>query len=56
MHDMIVLFASVRHQVSTWPASRALEVGKVAGLAASFGVLFILVLTLAGLSPPWSTP
>ncbi len=50
VHDMIVLFASVRHKGQSLSTIAEREVGKVAGTVASFAFLFILVLTLAGLS------
>src|SRR3954453_10881009 len=50
VHDMVVLFASVRHEGRSLSAIAESEVGKVAGLVASFAFLFILILTLAGLA------
>jgi carbon starvation protein len=64
VHDAVVLFASVRHKGRSLSVIAEHEVGKVAGLVASFAVLFILGLTLAGLSiavvnalfqSPWGT-
>ena len=63
VHDMVVLFASVRQQGESLPAITQREIGPVTGTVAGFAVLFILVLTLAGLSlacvsamhnAPWS--
>ncbi len=63
VHDMVILFASVRHQGKSISLIAEAEIGKVAGIVASFAVLFILTLTLAGLSiavvkamfnSPWS--
>ena len=63
VHDMVVLFASVRHDGKSISYIAESEIGKAAGIVASFAVLFILVLTLAGLSlavvnammkSPWS--
>jgi carbon starvation protein len=50
VHDMIVLFASVRHKGQSLSKIAESEIGKVAGGVASIAFLFILILTLAGLS------
>ena len=50
VHDMVVLFASVRHRAQSLAKIAESEVGKTGGLVASFAFLFILILTLAGLS------
>lgn len=50
VHDMVVLFASVRHRAQSLAKIAESEVGKTGGIVASFAFLFILVLTLAGLS------
>jgi len=50
VHDMIVLFASVRHKGQSLSKIAESEIGKLAGTVASFAFLFILLLTLAGLS------
>ncbi len=50
VHDTIVLFASVRHKGKSLSKIAETEIGKVAGTVASFAILFILILTLAGLS------
>ena len=64
VHDAIVLFASVRHKGKSLSVIAEAEIGKVAGKVASFAILFILILTLAGLSiavvnamfnSPWGT-
>jgi len=64
VHDMVVLFASVRHKGQSLSSIAATEIGQRAGLVASFAILFILILTLAGLSiavvnamfqSPWGT-
>ncbi|MCX5795817.1 MAG: carbon starvation protein A [Elusimicrobia bacterium] len=64
VHDMVVLFASVRHKGQSISRIAESEIGKTAGLAASLAVLSILILTLAGLSlavvnamaaSPWGT-
>jgi carbon starvation protein len=50
VHDMVVLFASVRHKGHSLAKIAESEIGKAAGTVASFAFLFILILTLAGLS------
>ncbi len=50
VHDMVVLFASVRHKGRSLSMIAEIEVGKAAGMVAHFAFLFILILTLAGLS------
>src|SRR5208337_994548 len=50
VHDMVVLFASVRHKGQSLSKIAESEIGKFAGLIASIAFLFILLLTLAGLS------
>ena len=64
VHDMVVLFASVRHKGRSLSVIAESEIGKAAGKVASVAILFILVLTLAGLSiavvnamfnSPWGT-
>ncbi len=50
VHDMIVLFASVRHKGHSLSKIAENEIGTAAGAVASFAFLFILILTLAGLS------
>lgn len=50
VHDMVVLFASVRHKGHSLAKIAEAEIGKVTGAVASFAILFILILTLAGLS------
>ncbi|ANH81907.1 carbon starvation protein CstA [Niabella ginsenosidivorans] len=63
VHDMVVLFASVRHKGESLASIAGKEVGKTTGLIAGTAILFILILTLAGLSlacisamyeAPWS--
>jgi len=63
VHDMVILFASIRHDGKSISLIAESEIGKAAGVVASFAVLFILILTLAGLSlavvnammkSPWS--
>src|SRR5690606_38476416 len=50
VHDMVVLFASVRHKGESLASIASKEIGKTTGTVAGFAVLFILILTLAGLS------
>lgn len=50
VHDMVVLFCSVRHKGRSLGRIARLEIGAFAGRAAAVAVLFILILTLAGLS------
>ena len=50
VHDMVSLFASVRYHGRSLPLIAKKEIGNKAGTVASFAVLFILILTLAGLS------
>ncbi len=50
VHDMVVLFASVRHRGQSLSKIAESEIGKSAGAVASVAFLFILILTLAGLS------
>jgi len=63
VHDMVVLFASVRHKGQSLATIASKEIGPVVGGIAGIAVLFILILTLAGLSlacisamheAPWS--
>ena len=46
----VVLFASVRHKGKSLSLIAEYEITKRASMVASFAILFILVLTLAGLS------
>jgi carbon starvation protein len=50
VHDMVVLFASVRHKGQGLAKIAENEIGKVTGSIASVAIMFILLLTLAGLS------
>ncbi|MGO9953883.1 MAG: carbon starvation protein A [Dissulfurispiraceae bacterium] len=50
VHDMVVLFASMRHKGQSLAKIAESEVGRTVGVVASFAFLFILILTLAGLS------
>ncbi len=64
VHDMVVLFASVRHKGQSLAKIAENEIGKGTGAVASVAIMFILILTLAGLSiavvnamfsSPWGT-
>ena len=64
VHDMVVLFASVRHKGQSLAYIAAQETDKLTGAVAAWAVLAILLLTLAGLSiavvnslfhSPWGT-
>lgn len=50
VHDMVVMFASVRHKGQSLASIASKEIGKTTGTVAGFAVLFIMVLTLSGLS------
>ena len=50
VHDMVVLFASVRHKGQSLATIATKEIGTTTGTIAGFAILFILILTLAGLS------
>jgi carbon starvation protein len=61
---MVTLFASVRHKGHSLPSIAALEIDSAAGKTAGIAIMFILLLTLAGLSlavvnslfqSPWGT-
>lgn len=63
VHDMVVIFASVRHKGESLATIAEREINPFIGTIAGFAVLFILILTLAGLSlacvsamhnAPWS--
>src|SRR6266568_8486978 len=49
VHDFVVLVASVRHKGKSLADIARTEVGPFAGMAATFAVLLILLVTLAGL-------
>lgn len=50
VHDMIILFASMRHDGLSIAEIAKAEIGKSAGLAAALAVIFILVITMAGMA------
>ena len=49
VHDMIILFASVRHDGLSIAEIAKLEIGKTTGLVAAISVVFILIITMAGM-------
>jgi len=49
VHDMIILFASIRHDGLSIAEIAKIEIGKNAGLAAAIAVIFILIITMAGM-------
>ncbi|WP_414647925.1 carbon starvation CstA family protein [Desulfitobacterium sp.] len=50
VHDMIILFASVRYNGRSLSEIAKEEIGKVSGLTTGIAILFILVLAMAGLA------
>lgn len=64
VHDMVVLFASVRHKGQSLSEIAKAEIGPVAGFAVGLAILFTITITMAGLSlvvvhalkhNPWGT-
>lgn len=64
VHDMVILFASVRHDGLSISEIAEDELGPVAGVVSAIAVLFILIITMAGLAlavvnalynSPWGT-
>jgi carbon starvation protein len=64
VHDFVILVASIRHDGKSLAEIARLEVGPVAGVAASIATLFIIIVALAGLGlavvnalahSPWGT-
>jgi carbon starvation protein len=64
VHDMVVLFASVRHQGRSLSDIAREEIGPIAGIAVGLAILFTITITMAGLSlvvvnalknNPWGT-
>lgn len=49
VHDMVILFASVRRDGSSLAGMAKREVGPVAGITAALAILFIIIVALAGL-------
>lgn len=50
VHDIVVLFASVRHRGESLAVIARSEIGKTAGTVSSIAFLLILILTIAGAS------
>jgi len=50
VHDMIILFGSIRHRGQSLSVIAKRDVGKVTGLATAFVILFIIIVALAGLA------
>lgn len=50
VHDYVILFASVRHNGLSLHKIARDYIGKIAGVATAFAVLFIIITALAGLS------
>ncbi|MEL1136660.1 carbon starvation protein A [Desulfitobacterium sp. THU1] len=50
VHDMVVLFASIRHNGESLAQIAKKEIGPVTGIAAGITILFVLLITMAGLS------
>ena len=50
VHDMIILFGSVRHKGQSLAVIAKKDVGKLTGLATAFVILFIIIVALAGLA------
>jgi carbon starvation protein len=64
VHDMVILFASIRRNGCSLAQLAKEEIGPFGGIAASFAILFILIVALAGLGlavvnalskSPWGT-
>ena len=64
MHDFIILLASIRHDGKSLAEIARQEISKVSGITASFAILFILIIAMAGLGlvvvnslsdSPWGT-
>ncbi|MEW6068597.1 MAG: carbon starvation CstA family protein [Nitrospirota bacterium] len=64
VHDMVILFASVRKNGRSLAEIAKEEIGPVGGIAATFAILFIIIVALAGLGlavvnalskSPWGT-
>ncbi|MTV48895.1 carbon starvation protein A [Heliobacillus mobilis] len=64
VHDMVVLFASVRHKGQSLSEIAKEEIGPIAGFAVGLAILFTITITMAGLSlvvvhalkeNPWGT-
>ncbi len=49
VHDFVIFVASIRHDGKSLAEIARVEIGKVSGITASFAILLILVIALAGL-------
>lgn len=49
MHDFVILLASIRHDGQSLAEIARQEISKISGITASFAILFILVIAMAGL-------
>lgn len=56
VHDMVVLFCSVRHRGRSLAHIATTEIDKTTGLVAAWAVLAILILTWPVFPSLWSTP
>ena len=52
VHDLVILFASVRHEGKSIAEIAKIHFGKRMGLLTSIAVLFILIIAMAGLGIP----
>ncbi len=50
VHDLIILFASVRHEGQSLAVIAKKEVGNLTGLATAIAILFIIIVAMAGLA------
>ncbi len=50
VHDMVILFASVRHKGQSLSEIARAEIGPVSGIAVGLAILFTITITMAGLS------
>lgn len=50
VHDIVVLFASVRHDGKTLSEIAKSEVGPLTGVATGIAILFIIIITMSGLA------
>jgi carbon starvation protein len=64
VHDFVILVASIRHDGQSLAEIAREEIGPIAGIAASFATIFIIIVSLAGLGlavvnalnhSPWGT-
>lgn len=52
VHDLVILFSSVRHEGKSIAEIAKIYMGKKMGLLTSIAILFILIITMAGLGLP----